>query len=95
MAKKTIVERCQKEFPDFTSMADAMSLEELDARMLTYAKEAQNNAEAEQKDIEDGELGRAREIAKDLAAPYKEVKKALHLKMGYIAHLIKDKGGKI
>ena len=94
MAKKSLVEKCQKEFPDFTQTADSMNLEQLDQRMLTYAKELQNTVEAEAKDNEEGDLGKAKEVVKELGAPYKETKKALHMKMGYLASLIKEKGGK-
>ncbi len=94
MAKKSLIEKAQEQFPDFTTDADAMTVTALNERLLIYAKELEESKEFERKENEDGELGKAKELVKELSAPFRDVKKALGLKMGYIANLIKEKGGK-
>lgn len=89
--------KCQNLYPDFTIEADAMSLSALNERLLSYAKETENVKEAEAMDMENisdpNSLGYAAELAKERKAPYSEIKKALGLKMSYLASRIKEKGG--
>lgn len=98
MSVKTKIEKIQKEFPDFTLEAESMSVQALENRMLTYAKELEATKAAEAIDAEDMSekgLGFAKELAKERSAPYRDAKKAIGAKMTYIAHLIGEKGGNI
>lgn len=85
--KKTKV---QKKFPDFVEMVDSMSVADLEGRINIYAKELEKVRNAQD---EDKELNNAKELAKELSAPYRDAKKAIELKISYIITLIGEKGG--
>lgn len=85
--KKTKV---QKQFPDFVEMVDSMNVEALETRLNIYAKEAQKVKNAQEEDVD---LKNAKDLVTELNAPYKDAKKALEMKMGYIITLIGEKGG--
>lgn len=88
--KKTIQEIVQKAHPAFTGEVDSLSLVDLEKRLNALAKGAEENEEAKEND-EDLEL--AQEQVSQMAAPYREYKKANRQKTRYIISLIKEKGG--
>lgn len=88
--KKTIQEIVQKAHPDFTGEVDRLGLQELEKRLNTLAKGAEENEEAKENDED---LERAQAEATEMAAPYREYKKANRLKTRYVISLIKERGG--
>jgi len=82
--------KVQKKFPDFVESVDSLSIAELEARVNVYAKEQEKVRNALEKDTD---LKNAKELASELAAPYRETKKAIELKTSYIIALIGEKGG--
>jgi hypothetical protein len=87
--KKSIQEIIAKENPEFVEEVSKLSLEEIDARLAQLAKDSE--AMQEQKDANEA-LSLAREVAKELNAPYVDAKKAIRLKSRYLISLLKDKG---
>lgn len=90
--KKNIQEKVQKEYPDFVTTVDGLSVADLESKLANYAKEQQKVDEAQENDED---LERAKAEVSELAGPYRDARKALKLKMRYIVELIKDKGGNV
>lgn len=88
--KKSVQEKVQKEFPEFTATVDGLSVADLEGKLASYAKN-QNEIEASQE--ADEELQNTKALLKELNGPYNDSKKAVKLKMKYIIALIKEKGG--
>ncbi len=88
--KLSVSEKVRQEHPEFVTEVVALSVEELNARLATHAKQV---AEIEDSKEADEELAQAREVAKTLAAPYAEAKKTIQNKTRFIVELIKEKGG--
>ena len=84
-------EKIKKANPEFAEEVAALSIEELDRRLAQLAKDLEATEDA--KDA-DSELAQAQETVTQLAAPYRDAKKALRLKSRYVIGLIKEKGGK-
>ncbi len=89
-AKKTVVETVQKEYPDFANEADSLTLDALERRISTYAKEAEKINQSKEDDLA---LQEALEKKAELEGPYKDSKKAISLKIRYLIQRVKDKGG--
>lgn len=89
MAKKSVQEKVQGEFPDFATEVAGMTPEELDRRLLSMAKDLEESELAREADEE---LTEAKAVARELGAPYRDVKKAVTLKTKYIIAMLKDKG---
>jgi molecular chaperone GrpE (heat shock protein) len=83
-------QKVAKEFPEFVSVVDGMSLEELDQRLLSLAKHQEEVAEAL---AQHEEINRLKEQLKELKADFTDTQKALKMKMKYIHQLMKEKGG--
>ena len=90
MAKKTVQEQVQKDYPEFVSTVDGLSVQDLEGKLSSYAKEADKVRVARE---EDEELTRTKALATELSGPYKDALKAIALKTKYIIELIKEKGG--
>lgn len=88
--KKSLLEKIQDEYPEFTSEVDGLNVQELKNRIANYAKALQ---ESEESRDADEDLKRAKEEAKELGAPYRDIRKAVKLKTRYLISLIVDKGG--
>lgn len=82
--------KVEREFPEFTSVVDGMSVEELDARLLALAK---HQEEVDEALANNQELEQLKERIKEIKEPFMSTKKALKLKMKYVHALIKEKGG--
>lgn len=89
-AKLSISEKVRQDHPDFVAEVVGLSVEELNSRLASHAKQV---AEVEDAKEADEELADAREVAKTLAAPYAESKKTINQKTRFIVELIKEKGG--
>lgn len=89
-SKVDIKEKVQKEFPEFTAEVDGLSVSDLEKRLSTYAKQAEEIEDA--KDADEG-LADAKDRVAELSGPYKDAKKAVRAKSKYLIALIKDKGG--
>lgn len=87
--KKTIQEVIQAEFPEFVQEVGGLGADELNRRLATLAK---NLEESETAKEEDQELEEAKATAAELAAPYRDAKKAIRAKSKYIISLLKEKG---
>lgn len=87
--KKTVREIVEKEYPEFATEVASSSTDELNNRLATLAKGLE---ESEQTKESDEELENARALASELAAPYKDIKKAVQLKSKYVIGLLRDKG---
>jgi len=88
--KKDIRVQVQKEMPEFTEVIDTLSVDDLEKRLSTYAKESESVDDA--KAADEG-LELAKDQVKEYSAPYSDAKKAIKLKMRYIIAMIGDKGG--
>lgn len=82
--------KVQKTLPHFVEEVSALTVEQLNGRLAKLAKDYTATEEA--KDA-DEELQNTREAAKELGAPYREAKRDINLKSGYIVELIREKGG--
>jgi hypothetical protein len=83
--------KIEKEMPEFVSEVVGLSVEQLDARLAELAKAYEATSKAQE---EDEQLQTARMTARELAAPYRDAKKAIRMKNSYIVGLIEEKGGK-
>lgn len=88
--KKSIQEKVQAEFPEFAEEIASLGINELNGKLASLAKGLQESEEAKEKDEE---LERTKLLATELAAPYRDVKKAVGLKTKYVISLLKEKGG--
>ena len=88
--KKSLQQKVQEEMPDFAGEVAGLSVDQLNNRLAEQAKAGEWNEQAKE---DDEELEEAQATASELAAPYKDVKKAVRLKSRYLIALIKEKGG--
>lgn len=88
--KVSVSEKVQKEMPEFADAVAGLSVEELNARVTQCAKDSEQIQDAKEADeaLED-----AKELSRQLAAPYREGLSANRLKTRYLIALIKEKGG--
>jgi hypothetical protein len=89
--KLSFEQQFQKDNPDFASEVAGLSVQDLNNRLAELAKANEWN---ETKKEEDEDLEKAKGLASELAAPYRDEKKALRVKSKYVIGLIKEKGGK-
>jgi FtsZ-binding cell division protein ZapB len=82
--------KAQKDYPEFTDGVDNLQLAELEANMLRLAKYREETEMAKKKDQA---LEKAKEMAKELQAPYNDALKALKIKMAYLGILIQERKG--
>jgi len=87
--KKSVEQVVQEEMPEFAAEVASLSKEELNARLAQLAKDSEA---VEQAKDGDQELEGARALASELAAPYRDGKKAIRTKSKYIISLLKDRG---
>jgi trehalose/maltose hydrolase-like predicted phosphorylase len=88
--KKSLRETVEEQHQDWVSTVQSLSVEELDKMILRYAKYREEIKEAREKDEE---LNRAKEIVKELGAPYRENLKINEQKTKYLIMLLGEKGG--
>ncbi len=90
-AKKSLQEKVHEEMPEFAAEVAGLAVQDLNNRLAALAKGAEENEQAQE---DDEELEQARAEASELAAPYRDAKKALRLRSRYVISLIREKGGK-
>lgn len=90
MAKKSVKEKVEKEYPDFAEAVLGLAVGDLEQRLLNYAKERENVTDAKEADEQ---LEQVISAKKELEGPYKDAQKAINLKSRYILALIREKGG--
>lgn len=90
MAKKDIKLEVQKKYPDFAEAVIGLAVNDLENRLLNYAKEREKVRDAKEADEQLQEIVNAKA---ELEGPYKDAQKAIDLKSRYIIALIKEKGG--
>jgi len=72
--------KCQKEYPDFASEVESLKPDELKARVVQL-----------QQALQESELALEADEAREFAAPYLDVRKAVKLKTAYILGLLNEK----
>ena len=90
-SKKTLTEKVQEQYKEFADEAERLSIDQLNAKLVSLAKYQNENEEAKERDED---LEKAQALAAELGAPYKDTKKAIALKSKYVIHLLKEKGAK-
>jgi hypothetical protein len=88
-SKKSVREKVEKEYPEFAEEVAALTADQLNNRLATLAKGLEESEDAKESDEE---LERAKLLASELSAPYRDVKKAVQLKSKYVIGLLRDKG---
>lgn len=86
--KKTVQEKVQADYPEFATEVANLTVDELNNRLSSMVKELEES-ESHKENNED--LNDAKSLASELAAPYRDVKKAVQLKSRYVVGLLKDK----
>ena len=81
--------KVQKKFPDFTDMADGMSLEDVKKNLSIYANYREETELAKKKDPD---LKMAQEKVRFLSGPYNDTVAALKLKLSYLHLIMAEKG---
>ena len=90
--KKSLEETVREEYGTFYEEVAGLNVGDLEKRLSTYAKEYEKVDTSKE---QDDALKNAQETAKEMAAPYKDAKKAIRLKSKFIVQLISDKGGDV
>ena len=80
--------KVKEQMPEFTDAVDNADLPTLEAQLLKYAKYREETEMAKKKD--EG-LEKAKNVVKELQAPYNETINALKLKTAYLGLLIADR----
>jgi hypothetical protein len=88
--KKNFREIVESEHQEWVSTVQGLSIEELDNMILRYAKYREEIKEAREKDEQ---LNQAKELVKELSAPYRENLKINEQKTKYLIMLLGEKGG--
>jgi len=87
--KKSLSDKVQENYPDFATEVAGMSVEQLNSRLAGIAKELGENERTKENDEE---LEKAKDLASELGATYREIRKAGQLKSRYIVGLLREKG---
>jgi hypothetical protein len=87
--KKNLEETIHAEYPEFYSEVLSLSADELNTKLATLSKHAEESENAKE---DDEELKEAKALASELGAPYRDAKKALRLKSKFVIKTLKDKG---
>ena len=85
-----IRKKAQKEHPSFVEEVDRLDLASLDARLVQYTKQLEENSEAKATDEQLLEVIATKD---QYEAPYKDFDKQVKLKIKYVLGLIREKGG--
>jgi len=88
--KKSFREIVESEHSEWVSTVQGLSIEELDNMILRYAKYREEIKESREKDEQ---LNEAKELVKELSAPYRENLKINEQKTKYLIMLLGEKGG--
>lgn len=89
-APKTLADQVKESNPEFFDTVQGLSVDDLNGRLASLAKDAETVEDTKENDED---LKQAKAEASELAAPYRDAKKAIRMKSKYVISLIKDKGG--
>lgn len=84
------LKKLSKENPEFVSMTEAMSVDELKKEISLRAQQRESVLQAKS---EDEQLTELKEQVKELSAPYNESSNALKLKITFLYLLLKQQSG--
>lgn len=84
--------KVQKKYPDFVEVADTLSVQDLESRLLSYSKERVKIKEAKEAD---SQLKEVTEVKATLESPYRDATTAIDLKSRYLVALMKEKGANV
>lgn len=87
--KKSNNEIVQEAFPEFASEVAGATVDQLNGKLATLAKNLEESETAKEND--EG-LEEAKALAAELGAPYRDAKKAIRQKTKYVIGLLSDKG---
>ena len=85
-------EKMRKSYPEFVDSLNENDVESLERNLLIYAKHRSDTELAQKMDKE---LQEAKELARQLNAPYSEALKAIKAKIEYIHLVMKERKGEI
>lgn len=88
MDRDKLIKKVQTQIPDFAEMVESLDNADLDKNLLIYIKHTQETKIAQESDEE---LKNAKNLAKELGAPYAEALKMLNLKVQYLHLLLKER----
>jgi len=96
MAKKSVKQQIQEKHEYFSDAVDSMGVDQLKTQILSYTKETENVTKALEQLCEPGEaLYLAKAAVSEITGPINDTKKALKLKISYLALLVEEKGGSL
>jgi len=87
---KSLEAKIKDAAPEFVAEVLGLSASDLDARILTLVKEIESINQAKEADEE---FLAAKELVREMAAPYNESKRGAQLRIKYLIQLIGEKGG--
>lgn len=83
------IQKTQKEYPDFCNEVNSLTADQLKARIVQLQQALD---ESEEHKVNNTDLRDARGVVKELASPYRDVKKAVKSKTSYLIELLKNQG---
>jgi hypothetical protein len=86
----SFADKVKSEMPEFFDSVQSLDVQTLKNRIAQHARDLSESEECKKNDEA---LKNAQTEAKEYAAPYREVKKAIAMKTKYLLSLIDDKGG--
>lgn len=87
--KEKLMAKVQKEYGEFSDAVAHLSGEDLERRILDYAKEQERIDE----ELDSNEVIKAaKDNLKEIKAPFTDAKKAVKMKMRYLMALLEDRG---
>ena len=87
--KDKLMKKVEKDYPEFVSAVETLSGEDLERRILDYAKEQERIDE----ELDSNEVIKSiKENLKEIRAPFIDCKKAVKNKMRYLMALHEDRG---
>lgn len=81
--------KTQKEYPDFCNEVNALTPDQLKARIVALQ---QALSESEEHKADNMDLRDAKHLVSELAVPYRDVRKAVKAKTAYIIELLRNQG---
>lgn len=93
---KSVREKIQKDHSYFSDTVDGMSVEDLKQEILRYTNETETVNKTLESLNEPGEaLYLAKAAVSEITGPINDAKKAIKLKISYLALLVEEKGGSL
>lgn len=93
--KLSVSFRVQRDMPEFVDAVENLTVDQLNACLARLARLAKDAEKIEEAKEADEEFEKAKALAVELGAPYRDGKKAVRLKARYVIALINAKGGDV